>query len=81
MQAGQSSARMPFHSSRPILAFSAEAAADDDVVALDRVAVVADRDLRADQADVADVVLGAGMMAAGQVDVDRRVEREPAAST
>src|SRR5215213_8036057 len=54
-----------------------EPAADDDVVALDRVAVVADRYLRTDQADVADVVLGAGMMAAGQVDVDRHVEREP----
>src|SRR3954471_2836132 len=54
-----------------------EPAADDDVVALDRVAAVADRDLGADQADVADVVLGAGMMAAGQVDVDRHVEIEP----
>ena len=58
-----------------------EPAADDDVVALDRVAVLADRDLGADQADVADVVLGAGMVAAGQVDVDRHVERRARAST
>ena len=36
--------------------------------------------LRADQADIADVVLGAGMMAAGEMDVDRRVERRRAAS-
>ena len=32
--------------------------------------------LRADQADVADVVLRAGMVAAGQVDVDGAVERD-----
>ena len=54
----------------------AEAAADQDVIAVDRVAVLVDRDARRDQADVADVVLRAGMMAAGEMDVDRRVERD-----
>ena len=52
----------------------AEAAADQDVIALDGVAVLRDRHLAGDQADVADVVLRAGMMAAGEMDVHRRVE-------
>ena len=39
---------------------------------------LADLDLGAEQADVADVMLGAGMVAAGQVDVDRLVERRAA---
>ena len=53
-----------------------EAAADQHVIAVDRVALLVDRDARRDQPDVADVVLRAGMMAAGEVDVDRRVERD-----
>ena len=52
----------------------AEAAADMDVIALDGVAIVRGRDLAGDQADVADIVLRAGMMAAGEMDVDRAVE-------
>ncbi len=36
---------------------------------------------RADQADVADVMLRAGMVAAGEMDVDRRVERDARART
>src|SRR5215210_792213 len=55
---------------------AAEAAADMDVIALDLI-VLADRDLGPDEADVADVMLGAGVRAAGQVDVDRLVEGEP----
>src|SRR5262249_33725628 len=55
----------------------AEAAADVDVVTLDGVAVVRDRDSGAEQPDVADVVLSAGIWAAGKVDVHRAVERQP----
>ena len=46
------------------------------VVALDLIAIVVHRHLGADQADVADVMLRAGMVAAGEMDVDRRIERE-----
>ncbi len=54
--------------------FRAEAAADVDVVARYRI-VVADRHLDADEPDVADVMLGAGVGAPRQVDVDRLVHR------
>ena len=50
------------------------AAADVDVIALDH--VLAASTLVAEQADVADVVLGAGVRAAGEVDVDRLIERD-----
>ena len=53
-----------------------EAAADQDVIALDRVAVLGDLHLAGEQADLADIVLRAGVMAAGEMDVDRRVERD-----
>src|SRR5262245_61636726 len=56
--------------------FRTEPAADMDVIAVDGVAVVVDRDARADQPDIADIMLRAGMMAAGEMDVDRRVERD-----
>src|SRR5207248_6975323 len=52
------------------------AAADEDVVAFDR--LVAGLDLGAEQADVAEVVLGAGVRAAGQVDVDGLIQLDPA---
>ena len=52
----------------------AEAAADQDVIALDGVAVLRGLHLAGEQADVADVMLRAGMMAAGEMDVDRPVE-------
>ena len=42
--------------------------------AIDRIAIVIDRNARTDHADVADVVLSAGVMTAGQVDIDRRLE-------
>jgi hypothetical protein len=51
----------------------AEAAADQQMKAIDRVAIVIDRNARADHADVADIVLRAGMMAAGEMDVDGRL--------
>src|SRR6476620_7021964 len=54
----------------------AEAAADQHVITVDRVAVLVDGDARGEQSYVADVMLRAGMMAAGQVDVHGRVERD-----
>lgn len=47
---------------------------DEDVVAVDGVAVVVHRHPCADQADVADVVLRTGVMAASEMDVDRRLK-------
>ena len=55
------------------LAPFAEAAADEDVVPLD-FRIPAGCHLRAEQADIADVMLRAGMRAAGQVNVQRRVQ-------
>src|SRR5262249_62386424 len=53
----------------------AETAAGEDVIALDRVAVLGGRDLAGEQADLADEVLSAGVVATGEMDVDRRIER------
>src|SRR5579862_9927028 len=52
----------------------AEAAADMDVIALDLIAVLVDLDLHAEKANVADVMLRAGIGAAGKMDVDRAVD-------
>src|SRR6266540_1192313 len=52
----------------------AEAAANVDVVALDRVALFGRLQLGAEKPDVSDVMLGAGVGTAGEVDVDRAVE-------
>src|SRR5690606_15854195 len=57
---------------------AAGTAADKQVEAFDRVSVVAPVDLAGDEPDVADIVLGAGVVAAGQVNVDRRVDLQPA---
>src|SRR6516165_11157695 len=51
-----------------------EAAADVDVIALDLIAVLRHKDLSADEADVADVVLRARIRAAGEMNVERAVE-------
>src|SRR6516225_1877391 len=51
-----------------------ESAAGEQVIALDRVIALADWYFGRDQADVADVVLGAGVMAAGEVNVQRCVD-------
>ena len=59
----------------------AETAADKDVIALDLIAVLGHLHLAADQADIADVMLRAGMRAAGQMDIDRRVELRRALRT
>src|SRR5262245_56722549 len=51
-----------------------ETAADEDVIALDRVAALARLDLAREQTDFADAVLGTGMVTAGEMDVDRSIE-------
>ena len=53
----------------------AKSSADMQVIPLDLITVVVDRHLGTNQPDVADIVLGAGIVAASQVDVDRLVER------
>ncbi len=50
----------------------AKAAADEYVIAFDRFA--GELHLGTEQADVAQVMLGAGIRAAGQVDIDRLLE-------
>src|SRR5262245_39927016 len=52
----------------------AESAADMDVITLNRIAVVADRDGRRQEADIANVVLRARMMATREMNIDRSVE-------
>ena len=53
----------------------AVATADQNMKTFDGIAVVGDRHAAGDQPDVANVVLRAGVMAAGQVNIDRTVER------
>src|SRR5262249_59994331 len=52
----------------------AENAADQAVIALDGVALLRDLHLAGEEPDVADIVLGAGVVTAGEMDVDRPVE-------
>src|SRR5471030_1115923 len=54
-----------------------KAAADQDMVTLDCVAVGGRLHLASEQANFANVMLGTGMMAAGQVNIDRSVELHP----
>ena len=54
-----------------------EAAADQDVITLDRIGVLAVLHLAGQKADLGHEMLRAGMMAASQVDVDRCIERNP----
>src|SRR5262249_55643746 len=56
----------------------AEAAADMDVVRLRLIPVVRSLRLGAKKPDIADVVLRAGIRAAGEVDVERGIERDAA---
>src|SRR5512135_1601676 len=53
-----------------------KAAADRDVITLDRVGVLIGLHFAGKEADFRDEMLRAGVMTAGQVDVDRRVERD-----
>ena len=61
----------------PDIGIGAEPSAGEQVVAFDGVVILADGHFGADQADIADVVLRAGMMAAGEMDVQRGVDRHP----
>ena len=61
----------------PDFGLGTEAPAGEDMKAIDGIVGIADRDARADHADVADVMLRAGMVATGEMDVDRGVDRDP----
>ena len=58
----------------PDIGVRTKAAASEQMIALDRVDILADIHFRGDQSDIADVVLSTGMMAAGDVDVERRID-------
>src|SRR6476619_6796983 len=58
----------------PDIGVRTKAAAGEQMIALDRIDILANIHLRGDQADIADIVLRAGMMAAGDVDVERRLD-------
>ena len=58
----------------PDIGIRTEAAAGEQMIALDCVVLLSNRNLGADQPDIADVMLRAGMMAAGEMDVERRVD-------
>src|ERR1700681_1036687 len=47
------------------------------MIALDGVVLLTDRHLRADQPDIADVMLRAGMVAAGEMNIERSVDVDP----
>src|SRR4051812_30631005 len=51
--------------------------AGEQMITFDSVVALADRHFCGDQADVADVVLRTGVMAAGEMDVERRVDPNP----
>src|SRR5262249_31742983 len=53
----------------------AEAAADENVIALDRIVVFVRLNLAGEQTDLRYKMLRTGMVAAGQMNIDRRVER------
>src|ERR1700730_10111098 len=53
----------------------AETAADKDVITLEWIVVFVDLDLAGEQPDLGHEMLRAGMMTAGQMNIDRRVER------
>src|SRR5207237_6784785 len=58
----------------PDIGIRTKAAAGEQMIALDGIDVLADIHLRGDQPDIADVMLCAGMMATGDVYVERRVD-------
>ena len=61
----------------PDISMRAKAAAREQMIALDGIDILADVNLGGDQADIADVMLRAGMVAAGQMDIKRRIELDP----
>src|SRR5581483_7243905 len=54
-----------------------EAAARKQMVAFNSIIVVAERNLGGEEADIADVMLGAGVVAAGQMNIQWRVDLDP----
>src|SRR6202012_1433274 len=61
----------------PDIGVRAKAAAREQMIALDRVVLLADGYLGGDQTDIADVMLRTGMVAAGDMDVEWRVDFYP----
>src|ERR1700722_16691280 len=55
------------------IGIGAEPAAREQMITLDGIVPLANRHFRADQADIADVVLRAGVMTARQMDIERGV--------
>src|SRR5271156_3330142 len=53
----------------------AKTAAREQMIAFDGVVALTDRHLGGDQPDIADVMLRAGMVTTGQMDVERRFDR------
>src|SRR5260370_9694632 len=62
---------------RPDVAIRTEPSTREQMISLDGVVLLSDRHFRSDQTDVADVMLRAGMMAAGQMDIERGADRHP----
>src|SRR6266545_3993145 len=58
----------------PDIGIRSKAAAGEQMIALDGIDILADIHFRSDQPDIADVMLRAGMMATGDVYVERRVD-------
>src|SRR3974377_2501958 len=65
----------------PDIGIGPESSAGEQVIALDRVIALADGHFGGDQADVADVVLGAGVMTARHVNVQWRVDLDAPVDT
>src|SRR6266849_789121 len=61
----------------PEIGVGTKTAAGEQMISLDGVVPLAHRHLGGDQADVTDVVLRAGMVAAGEMDVEGGVELDP----
>ena len=61
----------------PDIGVGTEPSAGEQMIAFDVVVILADGHFGADQADIADVMLRAGMMTAGQMDIQRDVDRHP----
>src|SRR6476620_8234722 len=60
----------------PDIGVRTKAAAGEPMITLDGLAILADIHLRGDQSDIADVMLRAGMMTAGDVDVEWRIHND-----
>src|SRR5437660_5361534 len=61
----------------PDIGIGTEPSAGEQVIAFDGVVILADGHFGAYQADIADVVLRAGMMATGEMDIQRGIDGHP----